>query len=116
MGRLLGIPQGEQPNVLYNYFVEDLGLGCWLIWHSIHVGDNTFFGMQILEEVIKYRWGALPDEQRTGIRNYVSNLIIKLSMDEVVFRKEKVFLNKLNVILVQVIHHSVPPTFPLGRK
>lgn len=56
---------------------------------------------QILEEVIKFRWGALPDEQREGIRNYVSNLIIKLSSDEVAFRRERVFLNKLNIILVQ---------------
>lgn len=59
-------------------------------------------GAQILEEVIKFRWGALPDEQREGIRNYVSNLIIKLSSDEAAFRRERVFLNKLNIILVQV--------------
>lgn len=58
--------------------------------------------MQILEEVIKYRWGALPDPQRQGIKNYISNLIIKLSSSETIFRKEKVFVNKLNVILVQV--------------
>ncbi len=51
--------------------------------------------------MIKFTWGALPDEQREGIRNYVSNLIIKLSSDEVAFRREKVFLNKLNIILVQ---------------
>ena len=61
--------------------------------------------MQILEEVIKFRWGALPDEQREGIRNYVSNLIIKLSSDEAAFRRERVFLNKLNIILVQARPH-----------
>lgn len=58
--------------------------------------------MQILEEAIKYRWGALPEEQRQGIRNYISNLIIKISSSESTFRSEKVFLNKLNIILVQV--------------
>lgn len=58
--------------------------------------------LQILEAAIKFRWGALPPEQREGIRNYVSNLIIKLSTDEAVFRAEKVFLNKLNLILVEV--------------
>lgn len=62
--------------------------------------------MQILEEVIKYRWGALPDQQREGIKNYISNLIIKLSSNETVFRREKVFLNKLNIILVQVTSQS----------
>ena len=58
--------------------------------------------MQILEEAIKYRWGALPEQQRQGIRNYISNLIIKISSNEATFRSEKVFLNKLNIILVQV--------------
>lgn len=56
---------------------------------------------QILEDVIKHRWGAIDDEQRQGIRNYVSNLIIKISSDEATFRAEKVFLNKLNIILVE---------------
>ena len=54
---------------------------------------------------MKYRWGALPDEQREGIKNYISNLIIKLSSEEATFRREKMFLNKLNLILVQVRNH-----------
>ena len=58
--------------------------------------------MQILEKVIKHRWGAIDDTQRAGIRNFVSNLIIKLSSDEQLFRQEKVYLNKLNIALVQV--------------
>ena len=51
--------------------------------------------------MIKHRWGAIDDEQRQGIRNYVSNLIIKISSDEASFRAQKVFLNKLNIILVE---------------
>ena len=58
--------------------------------------------LQILENVIKHRWGAIDDTQRAGIRNFVSNLIIKLSSDEQLFRQEKVYLNKLNIALVQV--------------
>jgi hypothetical protein len=34
---------------------------------------------QVLEAVIKTRWGALPDAQREGIKTYISNLIIKYS-------------------------------------
>lgn len=67
---------------------------------------------QILEEVVKYRWGALPDEQREGIKNYISNLIIKLSSEETTFRKERMFLNKLNLILVQV-WRLIQPAFLL---
>ena len=58
---------------------------------------------QIMEEVIKYRWGALPDEQREGIKTYISNLIIKLSTDDGSFRRERTFLNKMNMILVQIL-------------
>ena len=58
--------------------------------------------LQILESVIKHRWGAIDDTQRAGIRNFVSNLIIKLSSDEQLFRQERVYLNKLNIALVQV--------------
>ena len=68
--------------------------------------------LQILESVIKFRWGALPEEQRQGIKNYISNLIIKLSSDEQTFRRQKVFLNKLNVILVQVLKQDWPHKWP----
>jgi hypothetical protein len=44
------------------------------------------FLSQILESVIKFRWGALPVEQREGIKNYVSNLIIKYATNEQLFR------------------------------
>ena len=67
---------------------------------------------QILESVIKFRWGALPEEQRQGIKNYISNLIIKLSSDDQTFRRQKVFLNKLNVILVQVLKQDWPHKWP----
>ncbi|KAK9862358.1 hypothetical protein WJX84_007629 [Apatococcus fuscideae] len=70
--------------------------------------QTKFFALQILEEVVKYRWGALPDEQREGIKNYISNLIIKLSSDEATFRREKMFLNKLNLILVQILKQDWP--------
>ncbi len=58
--------------------------------------------LQILDNVIKHRWGAIDDTQREGIKNYLSNLIIKISSNEVTLRREKVYLNKLNIILVQV--------------
>lgn len=52
--------------------------------------------------MIKFRWGALPDEQREGIKTYISNLIIKLCTDNASFRTQRAFLNKMNVVLVQV--------------
>ncbi len=59
--------------------------------------------LQILESVIKFRWAALPPEQREGIKNYISNLIIKYSTNEQLYRSESTFINKLNLILVQIL-------------
>ncbi|CAI5490079.1 unnamed protein product [Closterium sp. Naga37s-1] len=74
--------------------------------------NTKFFALQVLEGVIKYRWNALPAEQRDGIKNYISDLIVKLSADEASFRKERLYVNKLNIILVQVLKHEWPARWP----
>jgi len=84
-----------------------------------------YIGLQILEKLIQTRWKAIPDDQRAGlfssgfpdtrdraltdapfsspgIRNFVVSLTIKLASDEMTLRKEKTYINKLNLILVQV--------------
>ncbi len=62
--------------------------------------------------MIKTRWGALPDAQREGIKNYVSNLIIKISTDEGAFRHERTFLNKLDLVLVDILKQDWPVKWP----
>lgn len=62
--------------------------------------------------MIKTRWGALPDAQREGIKTYISNLIIKLSTDESSFRRERTFLNKLNLVLVDILKQDWPHKWP----
>ncbi|EPS70913.1 hypothetical protein M569_03846, partial [Genlisea aurea] len=84
----------------------------WL--QVVHILSNTqnlntkFFALQVLEGVIKYRWNALPVEQRDGMKNYISEVIVKLSSDDVSFRREKFYVNKLNIILVQILKHEWP--------
>lgn len=34
--------------------------------------------LQVLEGVIKYRWNALPIDQRDGMKNYISDVIVKV--------------------------------------
>lgn len=70
--------------------------------------NTKFFALQILEGVIKYRWNALPDVQRDGMKNYISEVIVKLSSDEGSFRRERLYVNKLNIILVQILKHEWP--------
>ncbi|XP_058093970.1 protein EXPORTIN 1A [Magnolia sinica] len=84
----------------------------WL--QVVHILQNSqnlntkFFALQVLEGVIKYRWNALPVEQRDGMKNYISDIIVQLSSNEVSFRRERLYVNKLNIILVQVLKHEWP--------
>ncbi|CAI0559661.1 unnamed protein product [Linum tenue] len=84
----------------------------WL--QVVHILQNTknmntkFFALQVLEGVIKYRWNALPGEQRDGMKNYISEVIVQLSSNESSFRQERLYVNKLNVILVQILKHEWP--------
>ncbi|XP_022744974.1 protein EXPORTIN 1A-like isoform X5 [Durio zibethinus] len=40
--------------------------------------NTKFFALQVLEGVIKYRWNALPVEQRDGMKNYISEVIVQI--------------------------------------
>ncbi|KAF8051123.1 hypothetical protein N665_1793s0009 [Sinapis alba] len=79
-----------------------------------HILQNTrsthtkYFALQVLEGVIKYRWKALPVGQRDGMKNYISEVIVQLSSNEASFRSERLYVNKLNVILVQILKHEWP--------
>lgn len=74
--------------------------------------QTRFFGLQILDDAIRTRWKILPAEQREGIRNYVVNKIINMSNDEATLRNEKVFLQKLNLTLVQILKQEWPHNWP----
>ncbi|KAM7280728.1 hypothetical protein ACFE04_007862 [Oxalis oulophora] len=84
----------------------------WLqVVHILQTTKNLntkFFALQVLEGVIKYRWNALPVEQRDGMKNYISDVIVQLSSNEASFRVEKLYVNKLNIILVQILKHEWP--------
>jgi len=45
----------------------------------------------------------LPAEEREGIKNYIVGKVVDISKDEASMQAEKLFLNKLNVILVQIL-------------
>lgn len=89
--------------------------------------QTKYYALQILEQVIKTRWKVLPRNQCegiislflifinfpiilyhfiysvfAGIKKYIVGLIISISQDPVSLEREKMYLNKLNMILVQV--------------
>eukprot|EP00241_Pyramimonas_parkeae_P000677 CAMPEP_0114249878 /NCGR_PEP_ID=MMETSP0058-20121206/14395_1 /TAXON_ID=36894 /ORGANISM="Pyramimonas parkeae, CCMP726" /LENGTH=1067 /DNA_ID=CAMNT_0001363489 /DNA_START=188 /DNA_END=3391 /DNA_ORIENTATION=+ len=74
--------------------------------------NTKFFALRVLEAVIRYRWAALAPEQREGVRNYLSNLTIKMAADENIFRRDRSLVSKVNVLLVQVVKHEWPARWP----
>ncbi|XP_022175202.1 exportin-1 [Myzus persicae] len=70
--------------------------------------QTKYFALQILEQLIKTRWKVLPRNQCEGIKKYIVALIIKTSSDPATMEREKTYLNKLNIILVQVLKREWP--------
>jgi len=73
--------------------------------HPLHLA-------QILEELVKYRWRTLTKEQREGIRSYIVQKIITLSSDEAILAAEAVLINKMNLVLVGILKHDWPFSWP----
>ncbi|KAF8810133.1 hypothetical protein BYT27DRAFT_7187000 [Phlegmacium glaucopus] len=74
--------------------------------------QSKYIGLQILEKLITTRWKTLPDGQRQGIRNFIVGITVKVASDEVSFRKEKTYVNKLNLALVQILKQEWPHNWP----
>ncbi|KAF8352285.1 CRM1 C terminal-domain-containing protein [Amanita rubescens] len=74
--------------------------------------QSKYIGLQILEKLIVTRWKTLPDGQRQGIRNFVVGVTVKVASDEVAMRKEKTYLNKLNLALIQILKQEWPHNWP----
>lgn len=73
---------------------------------------TKFFGLQILEDLIKFRWLELPPETRTGIRGYLIKLITKVASSSESLAKQRLFASKLNLQIVEVAKHDWPGQWP----
>ncbi|GMH35437.1 hypothetical protein BSKO_03305 [Bryopsis sp. KO-2023] len=69
--------------------------------------QTKFFALQILESLIKYRWGALPEDQREGIKNFISTLVVNISSTPPQ-EQQAFFMRKLDAILVEILKHDWP--------
>ena len=61
---------------------------------------------------VYFRWKILPAEQKEGIKNFVVGKIIKMSSDEAMMAREKVFIGKLNLTLVEILKQEWPHNWP----
>jgi len=74
--------------------------------------QTKFLGLQVLDSVIMTRWKVLPRDQCHGIRNFVVNVIIQQSSTEESLRKERAYINKLNLVLVSILKQEWPHNWP----
>ncbi|KAI7873048.1 CRM1 C terminal-domain-containing protein [Spinellus fusiger] len=59
------------------------------------------------------RWNTLPLERRLAIRDYIVKIIVNLTSVPAKETQEKTFINKLNVVLVQILKKEWPQHWPL---
>ncbi|KAJ2062335.1 Karyopherin transporter, partial [Coemansia sp. S155-1] len=80
---------------------------------ALYAGKGAeFIALQILEKLIQTKWKILPIEQRTGIKNFIVEVILHTASTEESLRQNKVYLNKLNLILVQILKQEWPQNWP----
>ena len=93
--------------------------------------DRQYLALQIMNNLITTRWKALPMEQRSGIRNFIVGVVIKISStpdDDASSnssssnstpaataylhtsspRERIAFVNKMNLIVVQILKQEWP--------
>ncbi|KAI9637560.1 CRM1 C terminal-domain-containing protein [Dioszegia hungarica] len=74
--------------------------------------NTKYIALQILEKLVQQKWKALPAEQQQGIRNFIVQVTVDISSDEQRMRREKGYLNKLNLVLVQILKQAWPKDWP----
>ncbi|KAJ3332106.1 Karyopherin transporter [Blyttiomyces sp. JEL0837] len=70
--------------------------------------ETKYIALLILENLINTMWKALPDAQRQGIKNFIVAIIIKNSSDDITLEKQRLYLSKLNLVLVQILKQEWP--------
>lgn len=74
--------------------------------------QTKYFALQILEKTIKTKWKILPKNQTEAIKKYIVGLIIKNSSDDPTLLREKTYVNKMNLILIQILKYEWPKNWP----
>ncbi|KAI8098786.1 nuclear export factor CRM1 [Halteromyces radiatus] len=76
------------------------------------VPQTKFIALQILEKFIQTRWNTLVAESRDAIRYFIVNVIVKVTSDETNLAKERAYVSKLNMVLVQILKQEWPRNWP----
>lgn len=78
------------------------------ILESSNNQNSKFFALQVLLKVIQTRWKILPQEEREGVKNFIVLTVINCSKDEAYYRQHRLFISKLNEVLVAIVKQEWP--------
>eukprot|EP01012_Entosiphon_sulcatum_P019589 TRINITY_DN24503_c0_g1_i1.p1 TRINITY_DN24503_c0_g1~~TRINITY_DN24503_c0_g1_i1.p1 ORF type:complete len:1057 (-),score=290.97 TRINITY_DN24503_c0_g1_i1:3-3173(-) len=71
-----------------------------------------FLALQILEKAIDTKWKILEESVRKGIRDFISDLVIRLASDEQSAKQNRQLINKANHTLIQIVKQDWPHNWP----
>ncbi|KAH7829614.1 putative exportin-1 [Monocercomonoides exilis] len=72
-----------------------------------------FLALQVLDQCIAQRWKILSDSQRKAVKEYIIQLVIRVSSDSEQYHNPslKPFITKLNITLISIVKHEWTSTW-----
>lgn len=103
----------SQANQVLTQFQEDGDSWQYadIILENSKDNNTKFIALNILESTVKSRWKVLPDDQKNGIKEYITNLVINMGKDDDINTTGKHLLTKLNQTLVSIVKHEWTTTW-----
>lgn len=107
-------PDQRQASLILSQFQEhpDLWRRADAILLSAKNSQLKYIALLCLNSLIKYRWKTVPEAERSGIRDFIVNMIIALCDDEAVFSRDRALINKIDLTLVSVLKQEWPHNWP----
>ena len=103
----------SQANLILTEFQQDSSSWQYVDIILEHSSENNtkFIALNVLENTVKNKWKVLPDDQKHGIKEYITNLIINMGKDESGNTNGRHLLTKLNETLVSIVKHEWTTTW-----
>lgn len=73
-----------------------------ILEYSTHI-QSKFIALSLLEKLINTKWNSLPQEQKSGILNFIIGMILTLSKTETKNMKNNGLIQKADLILVHIL-------------
>ena len=82
-----------------------------IILENSNSNNTKFIALNVLESTVKNKWKVLPADQKNGIKEFITNLVITMGKDDNINTTGKHLLTKLNQTLVSIVKHEWTTTW-----